>query len=159
LAVGERFQRPAGPTDPLAVIVLAPDGSRRTVGRSDDGSFFAYTQTERRGVYELSGRRALDGAPLVDGFAVNLPMDESDLRIVPRDEVSRGVSGDVTWVDGEEFDAESLDVALASRRVGREVWPGFLLAALLVLLLETVLSNRGREPDDQPAAMQQRSAA
>ena len=159
LAVGETFRRPARPMDPLAVDVSAPDGSRRTVGRSEDGLSFAYTQTEGRGVYELSGRRALDGALLVDGFAVNLPVDESDLRIVPRGEVARGVSGDVTWVDGEEFDAESLDVALASGRVGREVWPGFLLAALVVLLVETVLSNRGREADDQPSRAQQRSAA
>ncbi|MBT3269486.1 VWA domain-containing protein [Candidatus Poribacteria bacterium] len=154
LVVGETFSRSLGPTDPLVVGVTTPDGDVRTVARSQDGSTLTYGDTNAIGVYALDGRGASvtadEDGRLRDAFAVNLDPSESDLTLVPRTEAAAKLPV-VDWLDDVSSGRDGFEVALGSRRLGRELWTHFLLLAVILMTAELFVANRKSTAGDAAA--------
>lgn len=97
--------------------------------------------TEHPGGYRLRGQQ---GGPVLRGFAVNLPADDTDLARVTPEQLHPAL--------GERFhlakNQEEIDRAVGSARVGSEFYPLLMAMVALIFGLEHVLANRfyrGRE--------------
>jgi hypothetical protein len=93
-----------------------------------------------QGLYEIRDASAPEDSPLT--LAVNVDLSESDLTAIDPDELASSVAGRAaagpTAGAGEgvrEFSSEDLE-----RRQG--VWWYLLIAAFLVFVAETIVSNR-----------------
>ena len=141
LEAGTPFRLPLKPSDPAAYETTAPDGSKRFVGRSPDGSEMAYPWTDAAGLYRVTGSGGFS-----DLFVVNAPSAESNLEPLDRQACLDAVDGAAAWIEEETREAPGWD--LQKERLGREIWAELLLIAALMLAAESFLSNRAlrREP-------------
>lgn len=139
-----RFTGP-GTLDRKAIAITAPDGTTQTLTAVLDpeaGQAAAeYRQTTQPGVYRV---QADEGFAIGGAFAVNLDTRESLLTRADPGDITRGFgqvrsrvlptgaasTGD--WAKDEQARAEQLRT---------EYWPWLLLAAFLVFVAETILSN------------------
>ncbi|MFT5412209.1 MAG: hypothetical protein ACI9NC_004947 [Verrucomicrobiales bacterium] len=87
-------------------------------------------------------------------IAVNVETAESDVKSLPESELLRGFEG--TDIRVARSDAELLEV-VAGARTGQSFWRFFLLIALGLLVIETLLAGRGRKRT--ASANQTRTAA
>ncbi|MFN0069356.1 MAG: BatA domain-containing protein [Limisphaerales bacterium] len=120
------------------VSVETPDGGRRTVAaRADpDGAAISFGETWIAGAYRV---RAAAGGELLALFAVQADPAESDLAettAATRDELATA-AGVVDWHPGVDLAA-----TLTRERTGGELWLPLVLAAVAVLLAETLLAQR-----------------
>lgn len=124
---GESLSLPGGATH-----VQGPDGTLHAV----DGTLTLRT-TGLAGIY-----RILRGDTVLEEVAVNPPPDESRLERLDPGALEERVGGDLTTVrDSAEWAA----TVFASRQ-GPELWRPLLLAALVILILESWIAAAGR-PD------------
>jgi hypothetical protein len=105
------------------IDVVGPDGKRHTLAHEerDPRTDFAFGATDRVGVYRVQWNGAERGS-----FAVNL-LDPEESNIEPRTEL--------------QFGSDRV-VAGATRRQPRDLWKWFVLAAVVVLMLEWYIYNR-----------------
>lgn len=114
----------------------------RTVSRS------ASTRLNSAGVYRVTGTTRIatpteagsaDAGPLLAKFAVNLPIAESDLRVLSRSEIEQLAAdlGGTVAADADQFEAQQ-----ALRRLGKEIWPWMLGIVLVLMFAETWLAAR-----------------
>ena len=136
IEAGTPFRLPLKPSDPAAFEIEAPDGEKRSVGRTPDGAEMSYRWTDEAGLYRVSG-----GGGFSEMFVVNAPVDESNLAPLPREQALNAVQGSAAWVDSEET-PETASWDLQQERLGRELWAEALLLAALLLAAESFLSNR-----------------
>lgn len=130
------------------VWIETPDGERHTVtARAEQaGATASFAGTWQAGAYRV--RTLGDGGALAV-FAVQADPAESDLTEIPaatRDELA-ALAGVVDWRPGLNLAAE-----LERERTGSELWLPLVLAALAVLLAETVLAQRFTGRLSAPAA-------
>ena len=140
LLVGETFTanyRDARATKASVGRVGDSSGSTETVSIGANG-VLAYDGTDSPGVYQVDvhGRERL----LRDFFAVNVELTESDLRTIEIQEAIDRVGAQPMVT----VSSESLDLALNSHRMGKEIWGELLLMALICMLIEGILSNHER---------------
>lgn len=127
---GSRWVRPV-PAEwkglPLALV--DPEGRAVQMDLTQGGAELRSAPLDLPGLYTLrvSGRPA-------DAVAAVLPADEADLRGMPLDAISR-------LVPGAHLVQAGLREEVMRRRYGRELWREFLIAALALLVLETVVSR------------------
>ena len=116
-------------------------GLSQVVSIAEDGSL-AFRGTETPGIYQVDvqGKAQLRR----DFFAVNVDATESDLRYIPfREAVDRiGAQVEVTSASPE------LDQTLSTYRMGQEIWGELLIIALILMLIEGILSNHERTVPD-----------
>lgn len=117
-----------------ATAVRTPDGELHPVDPSQ-----AYRETREAGVY-----RVLAGDSVLDEVAVNPPLRESLLTPADADQLRRALGPGAQLVDG---DSAAWAARVFRTRLGAELWRPLLLAALLVLLVETGVAARGARPD------------
>lgn len=139
-ARGGRVGEPQVRALPLAeatrtVTITGPGGGRRTLKPEVDarGASVTLPAPEQAGFYRLS----IPGGTQ-DVLAVNLDPAESDLRILDQAALRRLLPlPALVWVGINE----DLVSALARSRTGVELWRPLLIAAVLLLLLETMLAQ------------------
>lgn len=122
--VGDHLSAPDGATG-----VRFPSGLERPI----DGTRMV------RGTGEAGFYTFLAGDSVVSVVALNPPVAESRLERLDERELRQVVGESVTAVDR----AESWQSAVYRARQGPELWRPFLLAALLLLLVETVAATSG----------------
>lgn len=129
-----------GPREHVAGRPLpAPFGADRILLPSGDGLPVDATRmvpnTRQTGFYTF-----LDGDSVVAVEAVNPPTEESDLTPLRRSELAGLIGSEVTVVRRDS----GWDRAVFRTRQGPELWRPLLLAALILLLVESGLAAAGR---------------
>ena len=106
-----------------------------TLSLAEDGSL-TFNGTDVPGIYQVErqGREAL----LRDFFAVNVDTTESNLQPIPIQEAAERIGAQTEVIS----ESEALEHTLNAYRVGVEIWSELLLAALILMLIEGILSNR-----------------
>ena len=120
------------------LVAVSPSGDRIPVS---DGARAGFLTLAEQGFYEIRDASTTEDSPLTLG--VNVDLSESDLTTIDPDELASSVTGrvaagptdDALGGAGREFSAEDLE-----RRQG--VWWYLLIAAFLLFVAETVVSNR-----------------
>lgn len=92
--------------------------------------------TELPGAYRLKGNR---GGIVQRGFAVNVPLEASDLERAPREVLAEALGEGRAQV---LRDRQQIERAQGRQRVGREFYPLLMLLVALVLGLEQTTANR-----------------
>jgi hypothetical protein len=128
--VGQRWVRPV-PAEwkGLPLRLLDPEGREVPGELTQGGTELRTAALEQPGLYTLkvAGRA-------VEAVAGSLPADEADLRALSPAAL-KSLAPNATRVEG------SLREAVLRRRLGRELWREFLVAALLLLVLETAVAR------------------
>ena len=140
LLVGETFTanyRHARATKASVGRVGNPPSLTETVSISASGAL-KFDGTDLPGIYQVDvhGKERL----VRDFFAVNVEPTESDLSAIEIHEAIDRVGAQPMVT----VSAESLDIALNSHRMGKEIWGELLILALIFLLVEGILSNHER---------------
>ncbi|HSR43045.1 MAG TPA: hypothetical protein VLL48_12750, partial [Longimicrobiales bacterium] len=112
-----------------ATTVAAPDGTLHSVGRSSTA-----VVSRSAGIY-----RVLAGDSLLDLVAVNTPLPESRLAPLPSRRLRQLVGPGLVEVER----AAAWPRAVFTRRQGPELWRPLLVAAALLLVLESWLAATG----------------
>ena len=119
------------------LVAIAPSGDRIPV---TEGARAGYVTLSEQGLYEIRNATTTVESPLT--LAVNVDLAEADLTAIDPDELASSVTGRVAGERGvvaegaaREFTSEDLE-----RRQG--VWWYLLVAAFLLFVSETVVSNR-----------------
>jgi hypothetical protein len=117
------------------VVVTSPGGAQTTLKPVVDerGATVTVDQPQRAGFYRLAVDQGTQ-----DLFAVNRDTAESDLRSLDQAALKRLLPvAEWTWISLNE----DLLTALSQVRQGVELWRYLLLAALVCLVLETMLAQ------------------
>ncbi len=118
--------------------------SSETLSPAEDGSL-TFSGTEAPGIYRVEGQGR--DTLLRDFFAVNVDATESNLQSIPIQEAAERVGAQTEVISEPEF----LEQTLNTYRVGVEIWSELLLIALILMLIEGVLSNRESVISDDSA--------
>ena len=116
-------------------VVMSPSGARIPV---DVGERAGFIDLDEQGFYEVHDASAAETDPLT--LAVNVDLAESDLSAVDPEELASALTG---RVGGERADAAPpREVGAADLERRQAIWWYLLVAAFLLLVAETVVSNR-----------------
>ena len=110
---------------------------------------FRYADTDEIGIYLV---RLLGGAkPVQIAYSVNVDPEESNPAKIGRDELTKRF-GKTPLIFAE--DPEHLDSVFKLLREGKSLWGMFLTCVLLVLIFETLVSNRLTPKKEEDEVMQ-----
>jgi hypothetical protein len=74
-------------------------------------------------------------------LSANLPVVESDFTETNKKQMDALVQGvDFMWVDAADLNPEELQTKIATTGFGKEIWTWFMLAGLILLIAETLIS-------------------
>ena len=116
-------------------VVMSPSGRRIPVSAGERAGFIDLAE---QGLYEVHDARAADPRPLT--LAVNVDLAESDLTAVDPEELAATLTGRVG--QGREASAPVREISAGDLERRQSVWWYLLVAAFLLLVGETVVSNR-----------------
>lgn len=119
---GDTLSAPA-PPGATEARVRRPDGGR-DVQPVRGGAVATYAGTQRAGLYEVAFD---DAAKTTETFAANL-LDATESNIAPNESFTVG--------------SEAVESVSAATEVNEPLWPYFVIAAIVVLLLEWFIYNR-----------------
>ncbi len=106
-----------------------------TLSLTEEGSL-TFSGTDVPGIYRVEGQGR--DTLLQDFFAVNVDTTESDLQPIPIQEAAERIGAQTEVIS----ESEALEQTLNTYRVGVEIWSELLLIALILMLIEGILSNR-----------------
>ena len=109
--------------------------SSETLSLTEDGSL-TFSGTDAPGIYQVEGQGR--NTLLQDFFAVNVDATESELQPIPIQEAAERIGAQTAVIS----ESEALEQTLNTYRVGVEIWSELLLLALVLMLIEGILSNR-----------------
>ncbi len=109
--------------------------SSKMLSLADDGSL-TFGGTDAPGIYQVEGQGR--DTLLQDFFAVNVDTTESELQPIPIQEAAERIGAQTAVIS----ESEALEQTLNTYRVGVEIWSELLLIALILMLIEGILSNR-----------------
>ena len=109
--------------------------SSETLSLTEDGSL-TFSGTDAPGIYQVEGQGR--DTLLQDFFAVNVDATESELQPIPIQEAAERIGAQTAVIS----ESEALEQTLNTYRVGVEIWSELLLIALILMLIEGILSNR-----------------
>ena len=116
-------------------VVMSPSGARIPV---DVGERAGFIDLDEQGFYEVHDASAAETDPLT--LAVNVDLAESDLSAVDPEELASALTG---RAGGERADAAPpREVGAADLERRQAIWWYLLVGAFLLLVAETVVSNR-----------------
>lgn len=129
-------QQPA--SDPPKFQLFTPEGQIEDLNPHEGAWTVRFT--EQPGHYRLKGFR---DAPVLRGFAVNLPAEREDLTRLSREELDQRLGS-----ERYRFAAtrEEMDRDVGEARRGREFFPLLMIGVAIVLGLEQLLANRFYKP-------------
>lgn len=138
--IASEWSGAGGASAELTVGSHLPAPSGATTVRFPSGAEFEIDPTRTvRGTGEAGFYTFLDGDSVVSVMALNPPLSESRLRPLPEDAIDGAIGTDVTTVDREGDWA----AAVFRARQGAELWWPFLVAAILLLMAETLMATSG----------------
>ena len=148
LIVGEPYTanyRWSGATTTQITRLGGTTHSSETLSLTEEGSL-TFNGTDAPGIYKIvgQGRDTL----LQDFFAVNVDATESELQPIPIQEATERIGAQTAVIS----EAETLEQTFNTYRVGVEIWSELLLVALILMLIEGVLSNRESTITDDSVA-------
>lgn len=109
--------------------------SSETLSLTEEGSL-TFSETDAPGIYQVEGQGG--DTLLQDFFAVNVDTTESELQPIPIQEAAERIGAQTEVIS----ESEALEQTLNTYRVGVEIWSELLLLALVLMLIEGILSNR-----------------
>ena len=109
--------------------------SSETLSLTEEGSL-TFSGTDVPGIYQVEGQGR--DTLLQDFFAVNVDATESELQPIPIQEAAERIGAQTEVIS----ESEALAQTLNNYRVGVEIWSELLLLALVLMLIEGILSNR-----------------
>ena len=109
--------------------------SSETLSLTEDGSL-TFSGTDVPGIYQVEGQGR--DTLLQDFFAVNVDATESNLQPIPIQEAAERIGAQTEVIS----ESDALEQTLNTYRVGVEIWSELLLLALVLMLIEGILSNR-----------------
>jgi hypothetical protein len=118
-------------------VIVKPSGER-VVPSGNEQDPRSVLELDQQGIYEIRASGAAAGRP--EAIAVNLDPAESDLTALDPRELVASVTGHATQTAAEPEAPEPMTSEEVERR--QSLWWYLLLAGLLVLAAETVISNR-----------------
>jgi hypothetical protein len=118
-------------------VVVTPSGERLSKSGAASGAD-SLLELNEQGMYELRASNASNGRP--EAIAVNLDPAESDLAPLDPKELVAMVTGHATANAAQQAAPVEMTREEAEKRQG--LWWYFLLAGLLLLAGETIISNR-----------------
>ncbi len=101
-----------------------------------EGGALTFSGTDAPGIYKVEGQSR--DTLLQDFFAVNVDASESELQAIPIEEAVVRIGAQTEVIS----ESEALEQTLNTYRVGVEIWSELLLIALILMLIEGILSNR-----------------
>ena len=101
-----------------------------------EGGALTFSRTDAPGIYKVEGQGR--DTLLQDFFAVNVDASESELQAIPIEEAVVRIGAQTEVIS----ESEALEQTLNTYRVGVEIWSELLLIALILMLIEGILSNR-----------------
>ena len=101
-----------------------------------EGGALTFSGTDAPGIYKVEGQGR--DTLLQDFFAVNVDASESELQAIPIEEAVVRIGAQTEVIS----ESEALEQTLNTYRVGVEIWSELLLIALILMLIEGILSNR-----------------
>lgn len=138
LIIGESYTanyRWSGATTTQITRLGDPTHSSETLPLTEDGAL-TFSGTAAPGIYQVEGQGR--DTLLQDFFAVNVDATESDLQPIPIQEAAERIGAQTEVIS----ESEALEQTLNTYRVGVEIWSELLLLALILMLIEGILSNR-----------------
>jgi hypothetical protein len=138
VTVGQVLDLNARAKDRAARIVVTPSGERLTLsatGQGNDGLL----ELSQQGVYEIRSGAVVTGRP--ESIAVNLDPAESDLAPLDPRELVASVTGHATPA-GTQPVAAAQELTREETEKRQGLWWYLLMAGLLLLAAETVISNQ-----------------
>ena len=138
LIVGEPYManyRWSGATTTQITRLEDTTHSSETLSLTEDGSL-TFSGTDVPGIYQVEGQGR--DTLLQDFFAVNVDATESNLQPIPIQEAAERIGAQTEVIS----ESEALEQTLNTYRVGVEIWSELLLLALVLMLIEGILSNR-----------------
>ena len=138
LIVGEPYManyRWSGATTTQITRLEDTTHSSETLSLTEDGSL-TFSGTDVPGIYQVEGQGR--DTLLQDFFAVNVDATESNLQPIPIQEAAERIGAQTEVIS----ESEALEQTLNTYRVGVEIWSELLLLALILMLIEGILSNR-----------------
>ena len=138
LIVGEPYTanyRWSGATTTQITHLEDTTHSSEMLSLTEDGSL-TFDGTDAPGIYQVVGQSR--DTLLQDFFAVNVDATESELQPIPIQEAAERIGAQTAVIS----ESEALEQTLNTYRVGVEIWSELLLIALILMLIEGILSNR-----------------
>ena len=138
LIVGEPYTanyRWSGATTTQITRLADTTHPSETRSLSEDGSL-TFDGTDVPGIYQVEEQGR--DTRLQDFFAVNVDATESELQPIPVQEAAERIGAQTDIIS----ESEALEQTLNTYRVGVEIWSELLLLALILMLVEGILSNR-----------------
>jgi hypothetical protein len=129
--------RAKGRADRSDRIVVTPSGERISHAGAGEGNE-GLLELNEQGVYEIRPTSAPTGRP--ETIAVNLDPAESELTPIDPRELVAAVTGHATQMAAQPVPVQEMTREESERR--QSLWWYLLLAGLLILATETVISNR-----------------
>jgi len=139
LLVGDEYVKMAGPEALASEVTVAAGGRDHRVRVVPNGQAarLTFSETDTAGIYGLKIER--EGSITQDFFAVNVDPTESDLRRIGPEELRRAFPDfRFHYLAGGASRDSSLVAALRKS----EVWKHLLLAALVLMCVESILAQR-----------------
>ncbi|MXZ72666.1 MAG: VWA domain-containing protein [Acidobacteria bacterium] len=118
-------------------VVMSPSGQRMPV---DVGGRAGYIDLAEQGLYEVHDATAPDAFPL--SLAVNVDLAESDLTVVDPEELASMVTGRAGGARADGAAAPERVIPAEDLERQQSIWWYLLVAAALLFLSETLVSNR-----------------
>ncbi len=128
--------RARGRGDRANRIVVTPSGERIPQSGAGEGNE-GLLELSEQGIYEIRSTGAT-GRP--EAIAVNIDPAESDLTAIDPDELVAAVTGHATPSDAQPVQTQEMTREESEKRQG--LWWYLLMAGLLLLAAETVISNQ-----------------
>jgi hypothetical protein len=136
LTVGQVLDLTARTRSRTARLVVSPSGERMSQAGTGEG-VEGLLELSEQGVYEIRSATASTGRP--EAIAVNLDPAESDLAPLDPGELVAAVTGHAVAAQAQPVAPQEMTQADAERR--QSAWWYLLLTGLLILAVETVISN------------------
>jgi hypothetical protein len=134
--VGQVLDVTARTRSRTARLVVSPSGERMSQAGTGEGAE-GLLELSEQGVYEIRSATASTGRP--EAIAVNLDPAESDLAPLDAGELVAAVTGHAVSAQAQPVAPQEMTQADAERR--QSAWWYLLLTGLLILAVETVISN------------------
>lgn len=136
--LGQTASIRTGGDEPISTFVLTnPEGERFRRTTDTQSRTIGITATEWPGQYRIQSGGTRDG--IDQGFSVNIPLEDSDLQRIDREEL-KTIFGDHEFLTARN--EQELVRVQGQGRVGRELFGLLMVLAALVLGGEHFLANR-----------------
>jgi hypothetical protein len=126
-----------GEGDRTSLVLTTPDGLKTTVPTDAAQETVRITTTDSPGNYTLEAGGSLAGVRT--GFSVNLPVAQTELDRIGKESLDAIFGGFPYHVARNR---DEIDRDVSEGRVGRELFPLFMMLVVLALAAEQVVANR-----------------